>query len=125
MFTSHYERERSFDETKDGSFDVVVHGDWMPRHIKGRLHIVFATARNLWLAARVAVLPTRFDVLICDQVCLSCFDRAALLCPTHLFLVCHGIVDRFQRACLCCASCAPGPRSCSTVISLINSLCKT
>jgi hypothetical protein len=68
MFTSHYNPERCFSETRDGSFPVVVHGDWLPRHIAHRLHIVFATARNVWLALAVAARKDKFDVIICDQV---------------------------------------------------------
>jgi hypothetical protein len=68
MFTSHYEVDRCFEETRDGSFGVVVHGDWLPRHIKGRLHILFATCRNLWLALRVSLRPEKYDVFIVDQV---------------------------------------------------------
>ncbi len=68
MFTSHYEVDRCFDETKDGSFSVTVHGDWLPRHLFGALHIVFATLRNVVLALAVALLHGPFDVFICDQV---------------------------------------------------------
>lgn len=69
MFTSHYEISRCFDETKDGSFGVIVHGDWLPRHLLGCFHIVFATLRNIWLALVVALTHGHFDVFICDQVC--------------------------------------------------------
>ena len=68
MFTSHYDSGRCFEETRDGSFPVVVHGDFMPRHIGHKLHIVFANLRNLWLAAAVATRRRAFDVIICDQV---------------------------------------------------------
>lgn len=71
MFTSHYDANRCFEETKDGSFNVIVHGDWMPRHVAGKFHIVFATCRNVWLALRVALLRDKFEVLICDQVSVS------------------------------------------------------
>lgn len=68
MFTSHYEAQRSFAETRDGTFPVRVAGDWLPRHIFGRFHIFFAILRALWLAAVVALGREKFDVFVCDQV---------------------------------------------------------
>lgn len=69
MFTSHYERARSFEETRDGRFAVTVHGDWLPRHVcGGRFHILFAILRNLWLALAVALWHPPADVYIVDQV---------------------------------------------------------
>lgn len=70
MFTSHYEPERCFEETKDNKyFNVAVYGDWLPRELAGSLHILFAMLRNAWLAACVALLHGPYDVFICDQVC--------------------------------------------------------
>ena len=68
MHTSHYEPRRSFAETRDGTFEVRVAGDWLPRHVLGRFHIVFAILRALWLAVVVALGAERYDVFVCDQV---------------------------------------------------------
>lgn len=73
MFTSHYEINRCFEETKDGSFQVLVHGDWLPRHVFGAFHILFATCRNLWLAFQVARRRVHYDVFIVDQVTFVLF----------------------------------------------------
>ena len=56
VFTSHYEASRSFAETRSGAFPVRVYGDWLPRALLGRLHIVFATLRMLWLVKFVKLL---------------------------------------------------------------------
>lgn len=72
MFTSHYEAERSFEETRNGRFPVTVYGDWMPRQLFGQLHILFAILRNMWLALMICVFEPQFDVFICDQVLLLC-----------------------------------------------------
>ena len=46
-----------------------MHGDFLPRHIAGRLHNMFALLRNIWLAIRVGLSPReRHDVLVCDQI---------------------------------------------------------
>lgn len=68
MFTSHYEPDRCFEETKDGSFGVTVYGDWLPRALFGRFYILCAIARNAWLAVRVALKSQPYDVFVCDQV---------------------------------------------------------
>ena len=80
VFTSHYEPARSFAETRSGAFPVHVHGDWLPRAVLGRLHILCALLRMLWLALRVALRAGAFDVLIVDQVS-ACVPLLKLLCP--------------------------------------------
>lgn len=49
FFTSHHDPTHCFPETNDGSMPVVVAGDWLPRHIFGRLNVFFAVLRSLWL----------------------------------------------------------------------------
>ncbi|KAG8467189.1 hypothetical protein KFE25_000505 [Diacronema lutheri] len=69
VYTSHHDPARSFDETHDGRLEVVVRGDWLPRTLCGRCHILCALLRGisltcslLWLerararGARVAVV---------------------------------------------------------------------
>ena len=69
MYTSHFNPERCFAECNSGSFPTRVHGDFLPRHIAGRLHNMFALLRNIWLAIRVGLSPReRHDVLVCDQI---------------------------------------------------------
>ena len=68
VYTSHYDANRSFAETRDGSFPVRVYGDFLPRHICGMFHILFAILRSLYLALAVALGRERYDVLVVDQV---------------------------------------------------------
>ena len=49
FFTSHHDTQHCFPETNDGTMPVVVAGDWLPRHIFGRLNVLFAVLRSLWL----------------------------------------------------------------------------
>lgn len=51
VYTSHYDPSRCFEETKGGRFEIVVGGDWIPRSIAGRAHILCAVARGIALAA--------------------------------------------------------------------------
>ena len=55
--------------TRPGTLPVTVYGDWMPRHIFGRLHALFAYLRMCYCALMVLVMePETFDVMFCDQV---------------------------------------------------------
>jgi len=90
MWTSHYEASRSFAETRDGSFAPVrVAGDWLPRSLGGRLHILCALLRALWLAGVVALLGEPADVYVCDQVA-AYVPLLRLLAPRAAILFyCH------------------------------------
>ena len=68
MYTSHYDPSRAFAETKDGTFPVRVHGDFLPRQVLGMFHILFAILRSLYLAVAVALGRERYDVFVVDQV---------------------------------------------------------
>lgn len=70
VYTSHHDPGHAFKETTDGTLRVVVAGDWLPRHVLGRLHILFATLRALWLAMYV-LLFTRCDVFFVDQISIG------------------------------------------------------
>lgn len=93
VFTSHYEPGRSFEETRDGSFRVAVHGDWLPRHIGGKLHILFAILRSLWLALCVAAASFFYrashDVYIVDQVSAPVPILRALCPGSSVLFYCH------------------------------------
>jgi alpha-1,3/alpha-1,6-mannosyltransferase len=70
VFTSHHEKDRAFEETVNGTLDVQVYGDWFPRTIFHRFHILCAIVRMfivticVWLFHR----QENFDVFLVDQV---------------------------------------------------------
>ncbi|KAL2919827.1 Alpha-1,3-mannosyltransferase-like protein [Polyrhizophydium stewartii] len=69
IFTSHHDRTHCFEETRDGRLDVRVYGDWLPRSIAGKGHMVFAILRSLYLSAMMLLLwPKSYDVLFVDQI---------------------------------------------------------
>lgn len=88
VYTSHYDPARSFAETRDGSFTVHVYGDWLPRHVLGGGHILFAILRSLWLALAVILLHGPFHVIIVDQVS-ACLPLLRLLTSARLLFYCH------------------------------------
>jgi alpha-1,3/alpha-1,6-mannosyltransferase len=68
IYTSHYNEERSFAETRDGLIAVKVAGDFLPRHFFGKFHILFATLRAIFLAFYVCFFTQSVDIFICDQI---------------------------------------------------------
>lgn len=64
---------------RTGTLKVLVHGDFLPRHVFGCMHIVFAWLRSLWLAM-VVICSYQCDVIFIDQV------RASFAC-------CAAVVD--------------------------------
>ncbi|KAH3743018.1 alpha-1,3/1,6-mannosyltransferase ALG2 [Pelomyxa schiedti] len=89
MFTSHHDRTHCFPETL-GRLPVRVYGDWMPRHIFGKFHILFAVLRSLWLALALWVTcgSRGFDVLVVDQVS-ACVPLLRLLMRAKILFYCH------------------------------------
>ncbi|CAG8759691.1 9283_t:CDS:2, partial [Acaulospora colombiana] len=51
IYTSHHDPAHCFDETRDGTLRVVQYAPpfFLPRSLKGKLHIVFAHLRQLHL----------------------------------------------------------------------------
>lgn len=68
MFTSHHDPKRCFPPTVDGTFDVRVFGDFLPRAICGRFHALCSLLRMLWVCLRIRLSGQRFDVIVNDQV---------------------------------------------------------
>jgi hypothetical protein len=54
-----------------GTLKVFEHGNFLPRHFFGTMHIVFAWLRSLWLAWTV-ILFYQCDVIFVDQVRSVC-----------------------------------------------------
>ncbi|KAM0513907.1 hypothetical protein ACHAPE_007262 [Trichoderma viride] len=56
IFTNHCDRNHCFDECRDGTLDVRVHGEWpIPMSIFNRLTIVCAILRHLQLLVQIAL----------------------------------------------------------------------
>lgn len=90
MYTTHYEPGRSFAETRSGAFAVRVHGAWLPRAVAGRLHVLCAAVRMVWLAVRVAAAGgPPADVLIVDQVAAAVPVLRLLYPRARVLFYCH------------------------------------
>jgi alpha-1,3/alpha-1,6-mannosyltransferase len=85
--TSRHDAARCFSETSDGTLTVRVHGDWLPRHVCGSMHLLCAWLRHLWLFA-VLLAAYSFDVAVLDQISLAVpllrwFKRVPVLFYCH------------------------------------------
>ncbi|CUE86750.1 glycosyltransferase ALG2, putative [Bodo saltans] len=89
MVTNHHEPQRAFQETRDGTIKVVVHGSWIPRHIAHRGLVLCATMRMIFAAVVTCIQSPRTDVFIVDQVSAA-VPVLKLLCPSSAVLFyCH------------------------------------
>ena len=66
IYTSHHDRSHCFDETRDGSLEVRVRGDFIPRSLYGKFHVLFAIMKSLYLACFLVFKD--YDVVIVDQL---------------------------------------------------------
>eukprot|EP00808_Paulinella_micropora_P000662 g13926.t1 len=87
IYTSHHDQQHCFQETRDGTLRVVVRGDWLPRHLCQKFHIVFAILRNLWAALYILLFGAAYDVLFVDQLSIAIpllrLSRAKVLFYCH------------------------------------------
>jgi alpha-1,3/alpha-1,6-mannosyltransferase len=89
MYTSHYSPARSFYETRDGSFPVIVHGDWLPRTTFGGFSIVWAICRAIWLALCIWWSGIKYDVFITDQISVYNIVLRVLRPGSKIVFYCH------------------------------------
>jgi alpha-1,3/alpha-1,6-mannosyltransferase len=88
IFTTHHNSDHCFEETRNGTLDVRVYGDFLPSHVGQRLRAPCAIARMAYLTCAAALCGDRFDIVFCDLVAhavplLKCFSRAQILFYCH------------------------------------------
>ena len=66
IYTSHCDADHCFEEVK--GLSVTVWGDWIPRSLFGKFHVVFALLRMLWVSFWLVFGGHEFDVVFVDQV---------------------------------------------------------
>jgi alpha-1,3/alpha-1,6-mannosyltransferase len=107
IFTAHHDRVHCFEETRNGSLDIRVYGDFLPSHVGQRLRAPCAITRLAYLTGAMALSGERCDVIFCDLVAhtmplLKCFSRAKVLfyChfPDQLLMPRHHWLYRLYRA---------------------------
>eukprot|EP01060_Flectonema_neradi_P030679 TRINITY_DN4504_c2_g2_i1.p1 TRINITY_DN4504_c2_g2~~TRINITY_DN4504_c2_g2_i1.p1 ORF type:complete len:458 (+),score=69.51 TRINITY_DN4504_c2_g2_i1:91-1464(+) len=89
MYTAHHNPDHCFIETKDGTLVVRVAGDWLPRHILRKGHVLFATLRMWYLTISFLLFSDRVDVVIIDQVSLPLLLIRILAPQLPSLFYCH------------------------------------
>lgn len=90
MYTSHHDRNHCFEETRDGTLQVRVHGDSLPRDLFGRFYIVFAILRQLVLVYWIIRNEKEtYDIIFVDQLS-ACVPVLKWFCPAaQVLFYCH------------------------------------
>ena len=67
--TSHHDRAHCFPETSDGTLNVTVAGDWIPRSVFGKMNALFAYIRMIYTAVYLVFFSGfEYDAIFCDQI---------------------------------------------------------
>lgn len=88
LFTTHHDRSRCFEETRDGTLNVQVYGDFLPRQTAGRLLAWWAIVRMTYLSCVVVLRHGPFDVIFCDLVAHA-LPVLRALSTARLVFYCH------------------------------------
>lgn len=86
VFTSHCDAGHSFPETQDGTVEVVVAGDFLPRHVLHRGHAMCAYVRMLYVAVYVAVTQPTPTAVFMDSISIP-VPLMRLIAPVLFY--CH------------------------------------
>ncbi|XP_076440288.1 alpha-1,3/1,6-mannosyltransferase ALG2-like [Babylonia areolata] len=69
FFTAHHDPSHCFQETRDGTLEVVAVGDWLPRSVLGRCQALCAYIRMIYVAAFLVFFSGHpIDLIFCDQI---------------------------------------------------------
>ncbi|KAJ1942319.1 Alpha-1,3-mannosyltransferase-like protein [Linderina macrospora] len=94
LYTMHHDPAHCFAETRDGTLDVRVGGNWpVPASVFGKLHILCTILRSLFLARTIISAAEQYDVLFVDQ--LSAPIPLLKYAQAHIFFYCH-FPDKLQ-----------------------------
>ncbi|KAG0699001.1 mannosyltransferase [Suillus ampliporus] len=89
IYTSHHDPNHCFDETRDGRLRVHHVIPPLPRSIQGKLHIMFAHARQLHLTMHLMRTSAhQYDVFFVDQLS-TCIPFLRMFCGKRVVFYCH------------------------------------
>lgn len=89
FLTSHHDPGHCFTETKDGTLDVRVVGDFLPRRIFGRFNAFFAYLRTIYTAIYLLFFSGwQYDLIFVDQISaaiplLKSFSKSKIIFYCH------------------------------------------
>lgn len=108
MYTNFHDKNRCFDETRNGQLNVFVACSWFPRNIFGKFNALCAYMRFILLAIYVVFLRSTtisYDLFLCDQIsaCIPILKMSQkpvlFYChyPDHLLTKRESILKKIYR----------------------------
>lgn len=91
IFTSYHSKLHCFEETRDGTINVQVHGSWIPRTFFGLFYILFATLKSIWLTFCFYFTHSHenYEIFLVDQMA-NCLPFIRFLFPSSpILFYCH------------------------------------
>lgn len=89
FMTAHHNPSHCFEETKNGTINVTVAGDWLPRSTFGRFFAVWAYLRMIYAALYLVFFSSiEYDLIICDQIS-ACIPVFKLFTRKKVIFYCH------------------------------------
>lgn len=86
--TSHHDPSHCFEETRDGTLEVIVSGSWLPRSIFGIFNAFCAYFRMIWAAIFLVISGKKIDIIICDQIA-ACIPILHWFTSAKIIFYCH------------------------------------
>ncbi|XP_070492255.1 alpha-1,3/1,6-mannosyltransferase ALG2 [Chironomus tepperi] len=74
FLTNHHDKSHCFEETRNGTLEVKVVGDWIPRNIFGKFYAFCAYFRMVYAAFYVVLFQSKeekIDLIFCDIISLG------------------------------------------------------
>ncbi|KAI9502167.1 Alpha-1,3-mannosyltransferase-like protein [Coemansia spiralis] len=88
IYTMHHDLSHCFEETRDGTLEVRVGGNWLvPPSINGRFTILCTVLRSLMLARKLTNDNEQYDIVFVDQ--LSAPIPLLKYARAHILFYCH------------------------------------
>lgn len=89
MLTSHHDINHCFEETRNGSLEVICVGDWIPRSLFGKFYAACAYIRMIYVTFYLLFFyNSRYDLIVCDQIS-ACIPFLKLFSPIKVLFYCH------------------------------------
>lgn len=90
FYTGHHDKHRCFQETADGTLEVIALGSWIPRSIFNRFHALLAYLKIMLIAIYLVIFSTH-DLVLCDQVptCIPIFKWFDYRNKSRIIYYCH------------------------------------
>mmetsp|Transcript_3441 Transcript_3441/g.5073 ORF Transcript_3441/g.5073 Transcript_3441/m.5073 type:complete len:430 (-) Transcript_3441:31-1320(-) len=88
MYTQYHDENRCFEETKDGTLNVTVYGNWIPRSTFGFFHVFWAIIRMIYCTLRIIFFDKQHDIYIVDQVSAA-IPFIKLFTRSKVIFYCH------------------------------------